>query len=231
MVPARLLQNTNTHTHTCTHHTTHAHWPAYSSTHTHVHTCHTAQTYTQTPPKTSVAANIILSWQKFCRDKTSIALSRQTRVCRDKTRLLSRQQYACRDKIMFVATNICCDKSCCDKHTFVATKDTIVAAAPANDRRQAANSKHWFTTSMLFGGGAVPETRLWVCGQAGLASVCGWSALAASLGHSLWPEHSGLLWLQLRFPAPFLRVCRKPMLGAWCPPHPAGASQHTHIFL
>ena len=31
-------------------------------------------------------------------------LSRHTRVCRDKTRLLSRQMYACSDKITFVAT-------------------------------------------------------------------------------------------------------------------------------
>ena len=47
----------------------------------------------------------------FCRDKsmlvaTNPCLSRQTRVCRDKTRLLSPQKYDCRDK-GFVATNPC----------------------------------------------------------------------------------------------------------------------------
>ena len=61
--------------------------------------------------KCVVAKNIV------CRDKndktlsrqilvaTSVLLSQQTRVCRDKTRLSSRQNYACRDKT-FVATNI-----------------------------------------------------------------------------------------------------------------------------
>ena len=64
-------------------------------------------------------------------------LSPQTRVCRDKTRLLSRQKYTCRDKT-FVPTKLCLSKQnifvatkllsrqtrvCRDKHTFVATKD------------------------------------------------------------------------------------------------------------
>ena len=63
-------------------------------------------------------------------------LSRQTRVCFDKTRLLSWQKYVCLDKT-FVATNIFRDKHnfvttkvlswqayfCCDKHVpFVITK-------------------------------------------------------------------------------------------------------------
>ena len=91
-------------------------------------------------------------------------LSRQTRVCCDKTRLLSSQKYACRDKIVFVAPNICHNKhnfvaasiilsrqtqnksfvatkvylslqnSCRDKIMFVATK-MILVAAPANDRK------------------------------------------------------------------------------------------------
>ena len=39
-------------------------------------------------------------------------LSRQTRVCRDKTRLLSRQKYACRDKTV-VATNTCMTNIIC----------------------------------------------------------------------------------------------------------------------
>ena len=47
---------------------------------------------------------------------TNACLSRQTRVYRDKTRLLSRQNYACRDKTLvcrdniFFAANICRDK-------------------------------------------------------------------------------------------------------------------------
>ena len=38
---------------------------------------------------------------------TSLLLSQQTRICRDKTRHLSRQKNACRDKHAFVATNTC----------------------------------------------------------------------------------------------------------------------------
>ena len=90
----------------------------------------------------------LLSRQKYAyRDKgfvaTSILLSRQARVCRDKTHVcrdkrtvLSRQTYACRDKT-FVVTDICRNKhvfvarrACRDK-TFVATK-MILVAAPAS---------------------------------------------------------------------------------------------------
>ena len=41
-----------------------------------------------------------------CHKYNFFALSRQTHVCRDKTRLLLRQKYACCDKIMFVATKL-----------------------------------------------------------------------------------------------------------------------------
>ena len=58
----------------------------------------------------------------FCRDKRCV-LSRQTRVCRDKSKL-----YVCRDKHTFVATK---DYFCLDKK-IVATK-IILVAAPAND--------------------------------------------------------------------------------------------------
>ena len=66
---------------------------------------------------------------QFCRDKsfvtTNTCLSPQTRVYRDKTRLLSQQKYDCRDKIMFVAKKYFCfvaTNICHDKHVFVATK-------------------------------------------------------------------------------------------------------------
>ena len=59
--------------------------------------------------------------------------TKQTRVCRDKTRLLSRQKF-CPDKHTFVAIK--------DVYVFVAIKDVyvfvaikmILVAAPANDR-------------------------------------------------------------------------------------------------
>jgi len=85
-----------------------------------------------------VATKVWLSWQTICREKiclsrqncccdkylsrqnyVCILLSRQTRVCRDKTRLLSRQKYGCLDK-SFVATNTC----------------SIKVVAPANDREK-----------------------------------------------------------------------------------------------
>ena len=54
----------------------------------------------------------------FCRDKV-----RQTRVCRDKTRLLSRPKYACHDKIFLSRQNICHDKYLLkQKYVFVARK-------------------------------------------------------------------------------------------------------------
>ena len=78
-------------------------------------------------------------------------LSRQRRVCRDKTRLLSQLKYACRDKT-FVATNTCLSphirdnfffiyfcrdkRRVCRDKTFVATK-IILVATPANDRKRA----------------------------------------------------------------------------------------------
>ena len=68
-------------------------------------------------------------------------LSRQTRVCRDKTRLLSQQKYVCRDK-----TSILLSRQ--NKHTLVATKQAyfcrdkafvatkmILVAVPANDTK------------------------------------------------------------------------------------------------
>ena len=76
--------------------------------------------------KQFVAKKICLSRQNCCCDKylsrqnyVCILLSRQTRVCRDKTRLLSRQKYGCLDK-SFVATNTC----------------SIKVVAPANDREK-----------------------------------------------------------------------------------------------
>ena len=58
--------------------------------------------------------------------KTSLLLSRQTHVCRDKH--LSQQKF-CRGKHTFVATK---GMFCCDKHVSVATK-IILMAAPANN--------------------------------------------------------------------------------------------------
>ena len=56
----------------------------------------------------------------------SLLLTRQTRLCRDKTRLLSRQRYDCRDRT-FVATKIILSqqKFCRGEHSFVATKDVL----------------------------------------------------------------------------------------------------------
>ena len=87
------------------------------------------------------AINVILSRQKFCRDKltfvsTNTCLSRQNfcrRRYRDKImfvvrKVLSRQKYFCREK-----TRVCREKTriCWDK-TFVTTKMVLVAV-PAND--------------------------------------------------------------------------------------------------
>ena len=73
------------------------------------------------------------------RNKYHTCSSRQTRVCRDKTRLLSRQKYACRDEC-FVGTYTCLFVATKDKimfvaiktfgrgkHTFVATKDVCLS--------------------------------------------------------------------------------------------------------
>ena len=62
---------------------------------------------------------------------TKVYLSRQNflqsfvarNICRHNT-CLSRQKYACRDKIMFVAANMCHDKSCHDKH--ILTQQSIL---------------------------------------------------------------------------------------------------------
>ena len=61
---------------------------------------------------------------------TNIILSRQTRVCRYKTRLLSRQKYACHVKT-FVATN-----TCLLRQRFVATKVLSRRAYFCRDKRR-----------------------------------------------------------------------------------------------
>ena len=68
-------------------------------------------------------------------------LSRQTRVCSDKVRLLSRQKYGCPDKYICVAKNTCLSRqiyACRDK-TFVATNTClsrqIFLAANARGKR------------------------------------------------------------------------------------------------
>ena len=70
-----------------------------------------------------------------CHDRTFVAtsllLSRQTRIYRDKTRLLSLAGSA--TSIILVATNILSRQMrVCNNKTFVATK-IILVAAPAND--------------------------------------------------------------------------------------------------
>ena len=83
----------------------------------------------------------------FCHQKsfitTSLLLSRQTCVCRDKTCLLSQQKYtcllqqkSCHGKHTFVVTK---NVFCRNKHTFVSTKKfvatkIILVADPTNDR-------------------------------------------------------------------------------------------------
>ena len=96
--------------------------------------------------KTFVATKLCLSRQNLyvatnvCRNKhnfvaTSILLSRQTRICRDKRRLLSRQKCACCDKTFvatnyfngdkrFIATSIVYSRQ---RTCFVTTKDVFVA--------------------------------------------------------------------------------------------------------
>ena len=82
----------------------------------------------------------------FCRDKsfvtTSLLLSRQTRVCRDKTCFLSQQKHTCllqqkfcHGKHTFVVTKdvFCRNKHVCLDKKFVATK-IILVADPTNDR-------------------------------------------------------------------------------------------------
>ena len=71
--------------------------------------------------------------QTFCREK--LLLSRQTRLCLDKTHLLSRQRYACRDKHNFVATKVLSRQAffCRDKRRVM-----ILTAAPGYDKVHAA---------------------------------------------------------------------------------------------
>ena len=91
--------------------------------------------HTQPPGRKPRCENYSLIYSRFQKTGSFLSLagaslSRQGRVCRDKTRLVSRQKYTC-----FVATKIFCR----DKHTFVAAKDVFVAtkmilvAAPANN--------------------------------------------------------------------------------------------------
>ena len=85
-------------------------------------------------------------------------LSRQKKNCGDKTRLLSRQKYACRDKIMFVAINICREKTFVatniyrNKHNFVATSILlsrqklcfVFVAKKSRDKHIICQEKHIF---------------------------------------------------------------------------------------
>ena len=66
-------------------------------------------------------------------------LLRQTRFCRDRTRVLSRQKYACGDKYLSRETRVCCDKGfvatsilLLRPNTFVAAK-MILVTAPSSD--------------------------------------------------------------------------------------------------
>ena len=88
------------------------------------------------------APTVLLAYSYYWRELPQVSfLSRQTRVCRDKTPLSSWQKYACRDTYFsrdnfFVATSLGRDKHnfvepkllsrhtyfCRDKHVFVATK-------------------------------------------------------------------------------------------------------------
>ena len=81
---------------------------------TNTSTCLARQNTSFVATKVCLSLQNVLSRQKFCPVPTSLLLSRQTRVCRDKIHLLSRQTYACREK------------------PAVATK-MILVAAPAND--------------------------------------------------------------------------------------------------
>ena len=79
-------------------------------------------------------------------------LSRQTCVCRSKTRLLSRQKYVCRKNIIFFSPQkffapsilLSRQKMCfvfCRDKIFVATK-IILVAAPANDSNSTSNNQN-----------------------------------------------------------------------------------------
>ena len=61
-----------------------------------------------------------------------IYLSRQTRVCHNKSKLVTTK--VCREKHVhtFVATK---DVFCCDKHTFVATKDVFITELLSRQKR------------------------------------------------------------------------------------------------
>ena len=58
------------------------------------------------------------------RQNATKVLSRQTRVCSDKTRLLSRQRYACRDKRFIIYAN-CHKHHFCHDKGFVGTQDAF----------------------------------------------------------------------------------------------------------
>ena len=95
-----------------------------------------------------VATSILLSQQtRVCRDKTILLFSRQKYTCCDITffRCLSRQNF-CRDKHNFVAINIFLSRQ---KTCFVVT-NTLLAAAPANDRSEGGRERG---AGMMGGGG------------------------------------------------------------------------------
>ena len=79
------------------------------------------------------------------------SFSPQSRVCHDK----SKQNYVCRDK-SFVATKICLSRHnvCCDKHTFVTTKDVLcraklklVTTKPLLRQKHVRRDKHTFVAT------------------------------------------------------------------------------------
>ena len=94
---------------------------------------------------------VLLQQAYFYRNKRCVCFLQQMRVRHDKRSLL--WQNVCHDNIMFVVTNICCDKTfvtikicllwlanfCHDK-TFVMTR-IILVAAPANDSFLAVTAK------------------------------------------------------------------------------------------
>ena len=86
----------------------------------------------KTSRQISHATNTCLSRQKFCR-----GLSWEAYFCRYKRCVLSRQTCVCRDKSKLVETKLCVllrETHVCRNKMFVATK-MILAEAPANDLR------------------------------------------------------------------------------------------------
>ena len=77
-------------------------------------------------------------------------LLRQTRVCRDKTRLFSRQKYAYRDKHIFVATTLLSrQKICRDKLIFVATNTSFVATKICLVTNTCVSRQKYFVTTNI----------------------------------------------------------------------------------